>query len=414
MKTAIIGTGISGLSISYILSKRHQLTIYEQNDYIGGHSRTITPIINDVQVPIDTGFIVFNKQNYPNLNILLDHLDIPYSKSNMSFGVSMNSGQLEYGTSNLMSIFAQKSNIFNLAFWRMLIDICKFYKQARKFKNTQMTVGQMLNHLSLGHYFKVYFLLPMAGSIWSSRVSQILDFPASTLINFFDNHGLLSIANQPQWYSVIGGSKEYVNKIIMPFKEKIHLSRAAISVKRTDSQVIVTDNYGNKDWYDQIIFACHSDQVIKIIDDATDNERNILGNITYQKNKIIVHTDLSFMPQRKQCWSSWVYLGQHGNTDQNLSLTYWMNNLQSLNTDLPIFVTMNPQQSPDIETIIDEYNFEHPVFNLKSIEAQKGIDMIQGTKNSWYAGAYTGYGFHEDGILSAIKIAQKMEEQLPW
>ncbi|MEM6338934.1 MAG: NAD(P)-binding protein, partial [Pseudomonadota bacterium] len=285
MKIAVIGTGISGLAISYILSKNHQLTIYEKNDYIGGHSRTITPKINEKEVPVDTGFIVFNKKNYPNLVSLFNHLNIEYSESSMSFGVSINSGKLEYGTSNLSSMFAQKSNLFNLQFLLMIKDIFKFYKNAKNYRNIDLTVGQMLEEMKLGEYFKNNFLLPIAASIWSSKSSQILDFPTSTFVNFFDNHGLLSVSNQPQWYSVIGGSKNYVSKLSKSFKDRIHLSRPALSANRVNEKVEIIDSSGNKELYDNVIFACHSNQTMKIIQDANDEEKNIIGNIKYQKNK---------------------------------------------------------------------------------------------------------------------------------
>lgn len=414
MKIAVIGTGISGLAISYILSKNHQLTIYEKNDYIGGHSRTITPKINEKEVPVDTGFIVFNKKNYPNLVSLFNHLNIEYSESNMSFGVSINSGKLEYGTSNLSSMFAQKRNLFNLQFLLMIKDIFKFYKNAKNYRNIDLTVGQMLEEMKLGEYFKNNFLLPIAASIWSSKSFQILDFPTSTFVNFFDNHGLLSVSNQPQWYSVIGGSKNYVSKLSNSFKDRIHLSRPAMSANRVNEKVEIVDNSGNKELYDNVIFACHSDQTMKIIQDANDEEKKIIGNIKYQKNKIITHTDSSFMPQNKKCWSSWVYLGENNYKNENLCLTYWMNNLQKLNTDKNIFVTVNPKTNPKKDTILDEYEFEHPLFNQKSIEAQKYLHKIQGKDRYWFAGAYSRYGFHEDGILSAIKIAEKMGEKLPW
>jgi len=414
MDIAIIGTGISGLAISYILSKKHNLTIYEKSDYIGGHGRTINPNIDNVKVPVDTGFIVFNKKNYPHLTKLFDHLNVKYSKSEMSFGVSVNDGKLEYGTANLSSIFAQKNNLFNFQFLLMIRDIFKFYKHAKSFKESDLTVGQMLEKIRVGDYFKTNFLLPMAASIWSSKSLQILEFPASLLINFFDNHSLLSISNQPQWYSVAGGSKEYIEKIFQSFRDNIFLNRGVVSTKRVGTKVEVIDELGKKDLYDQVIFACHSDQALTIMQDPTKEEKDVIGKIKYQKNKVVTHLDKSFMPNRKKCWSSWVYLGSNDYKNENLSLTYWMNNLQKLNTNKDIFVTVNPQKKPAANTVLDEYEFEHPLFSKESIKAQKNLYKIQGKKRYWFAGAYTRYGFHEDGILSAVKIAELMEEKLPW
>ncbi|NRB10653.1 MAG: FAD-dependent oxidoreductase [Rickettsiaceae bacterium] len=411
MRIAIIGSGISGLAAAYILTQKHDITVYEKNDYIGGHSRTIEVEVEKKLVPIDTGFIVFNKKNYPYLTSLLDHLKVKYNKSNMSFGASLKKGSIEYGTQNLNSIFAMKSNIFNIKFWLMLKDIFKFYRQAKITIQKNMTVKELLDKINLGQYFREYFLLPMAGSIWSCKPLQILDFPAHSLITFFDNHGLLSISNQPQWYSILGGSKEYVKKLTKSFVDKIHISRAASEVIRNKQGVTIIDEYGKSEQYDQVIFACHSDQVLQILSKPKAAELEILQNIKYQRSKVVLHKDDKFMPIRKSCWSSWVYLSEK---PDNLTLTYWMNNLQKLNCKTQIFVTVNPNKQIKQGDIFNEYEFEHPLFDLNAIKAQEKLATIQGKNNSWFAGAYNKYGFHEDGLLSAVNIAKKLEVDLPW
>lgn len=415
MKIAIIGTGISGLGSAYLLHKTHDITLYEKNDYIGGHSRTVDINVDGKNIPVDTGFIVFNYRNYPNLTGLFEHLNVPVEKSDMSFGVSIDNGWLEYGTRRPLDIFAQKRNILRPKFWRMLSDILKFNNNAKKYLESNLTLGECLEELKLGRWFRDYYLLAMGASIWSTPTQGMLDFPARSFIRFFDNHGLLTVNDQPQWYTVKGGSKEYIKLLTRPFKDKIKLACGAQLVKRKKNYIEITDINGNHEKYDEAIFACHSNQVLEILQSPTDNERKIIGAVAYQPNEMILHSDISFMQKRKGAWSSWVYLSEE-KEDKNTSvcLSYWMNNLQPLETDKPIIVTLNPGREPDPETIYDRHIFHHPVFDEKAADAQTKLDEIQGVDRIWFTGAWQRYGFHEDGLLSAVNIAEKMGATIPW
>lgn len=414
MKIAIIGTGISGLGAAYLLHGQHDITVYEPNAYIGGHSRTIDVRDGQGTVPVDTGFIVFNHRNYPHLTGLFKHLDVETIPSNMSFGASIANGWMEYGS---MGMFAQKENLLRPSFWGMLKDILRFNRQALSFIKGQpeITLRQCLEQMKMGDWFRRYYLQAMGAAIWSCSVETILDYPAQTFLRFFENHGLLTVKQQPQWHTVKGGSREYVAKIISGFHERIRLSCAATHVKRSESSIVVTDSFGGQENFEQVIFACHADQALRLLDKADQTEREILGAFGYQKNKVIVHNDVSFMPRHKKCWSSWVYLSE-GEKDQNavVSLSYWMNNLQGLKTDKPLIITLNPGRRPAENLILDEHEFDHPVFTLAAINAQRRINEIQGRGGIWHCGAYQRYGFHEDGLMSTVAVAQKLGAKVPW
>lgn len=415
MKIAIIGSGISGLGAAYLLNQQHDISVYEKNDYIGGHSRTVDINIDETTVPVDTGFIVFNYRNYPNLTGLFEHLNVPVEKSDMSFGVSIDNGWLEYGTRRPLDIFAQKSNLLRPKFWKMLADILQFNAKAKNYLESDLSLGECLEELKLGDWFRDYYLLAMGASIWSTPLRGMLDFPARTFIRFFDNHGLLTVNNQPQWHTVKGGSKEYVKLITEPFKDKIKLGCGVDKVRRQSDHIEVIDNDGKKQKYDQVIFACHSDQAIKMLDNPTKDEQEIVGAINYQPNEMILHSDISFMQKRKSSWSSWVYLSESKeNKSSSVSLSYWMNNLQPIVTEKPIIVTLNPGRKPNPDKIYDRHTFHHPVFDEKAAQAQSKLDTIQGVDRIWYAGAWQRYGFHEDGLLSAVNIAEKMGVTIPW
>lgn len=416
-KIAIIGTGISGLGAASILHARHDIIVYEKNDYIGGHSRTIEVKTKEGMVPVDTGFIVFNKRNYPFLTRLFDHLKVPIIESDMSFGASIDDGWLEYGTQKLSHIFAQKRNLLRPAFWRMLTDIIKFNQTAGAYlsKEVDFTLGECLDELKMQAWFRQYFLLAMGSAIWSMPLTEMLKFPVSTFVRFFENHGLLTIKDHPQWYTVQGGSREYVQRLTQSFKDRIYLNRGVKKVWRDGRGVIVEDAHGQKTSYDEVVFACHADQALEMIADSSTNEKKILSAFHYQSNRAVVHSDISFMPKRKQAWASWVYLSETKN-DQNscVSLSYWMNKLQSLQTEQPLIVTLNPSREPNPKLIYDDYLFEHPVFDTRAIRHQSLIDGLQGNNHLWFCGAYQRYGFHEDGLHSAVKIARQMGCEPSW
>ena len=402
MKIAVIGSGISGLAFSYLSHQKYNIELYEKNDYIGGHARTIT--LNN-NIAVDTGFIVYNHKNYPLLTKLFNHLQVKITKSNMSFGVSVNGGFLEYGTNNLWSLFAQKKNLFHISYWKMLKDILFFFQQAKNFKekDPSFSLEDCLKNLKLGDWCKNYFILPMGSAIWSSNIDKMMNFPASSFIRFFENHGLLTIKDQPQWYTVIGGSKEYIKKITAFFSSKI-IKIPVKKVKRDNNKVSVTDQNGNQRLYDQVVFACNAQESLSLLENPTSKEKSTLSDFKYQKNQIFVHSDIRFMPKTKKAWSSWNYL-----LDENkkqIVLSYWMNLLQNLNTETPIIITLNPPEKPN--QIYDSHTFYHPVFNQKAVQAQSKIMEIQGTEKIWFCGAYQRNGFHEDGIWSAYRVAKEM------
>lgn len=413
-KIAIIGTGISGNGAAYLLNPHHDITVYEKNSYIGGHSRTIEVPTGETKTPVDTGFIVFNNWNYPNLMGLFKELDVPYQKSDMSFGVSIQDGWLEYGSSGM---FAQKKNILRPKFYGMLADILRFNKQALKYieRDADITLEECLDQLNMGIWFRRYYLLAMGAAIWSCPIETIMKYPARTFLQFFKNHGLLSVKKRPQWYTVTGGSREYISRLTDALKDKINLNCAAKKVRKKDDKIIIEDEKGESQTYDEVIFACHADEALAMIENPNPAIKEVIGAFDYQDNQIITHSDISFMPKNKNCWASWVYLSE-GKEDkkQSLALSYWMNNLQSLDNNYPILVTLNPDRRPDESKIMDEHTFSHPIFDLKAIKAQDKIPSIQGQDHMWFCGAYQRYGFHEDGLLSAVNIARAMGVKIPW
>lgn len=413
MKIAIIGSGISGLGAAYLLAPHHDITVYEKNAYIGGHSRTVVIECEGKQVPVDTGFIVFNNWNYPNLMGLFNKINVPYEKSDMSFGVSINNGWLEYSSNDLLA----GRNLKRLSYWGMLKDIVKFNRAAPAYleKDPQITLGECLHELKMGDWFKDYYLLAMGAAIWSCPLETILKFPAQTFVRFFQNHGLLNINKRPQWYSVKGGSREYVSRLTASFHDKIKLNCGVKSVTSQGDKWDVIDETGEQITYDHIIFACHADEAMAILGQNAPAHLDFMKAFTYQENRVVLHRDKSFMPTHKKCWSSWVYLSEHKKDTNNVvSLSYWMNNLQPLDTDIPIIVTLNPGRRPKDDLIFDEHVFSHPVFDGGAIAAQEKMDTIQGQSGLWFCGAYQRYGFHEDGLLSAVKVAQKMGVEIPW
>lgn len=416
MKIAIIGSGISGLGAAFALHTRHAITVYEKNATPGGHSRTVDVKTPEGIYPVDTGFIVFNQRNYPNLVALFNHLSVPTEKSDMSFGASIGAGWLEYGTKDLKSIFAQPENFFRPAYLGLISDVLRFQKQALVYRNADasVTLRQCLDELRMGEWFRNYFLLAMGGAIWSMPLEQMLEFPARTFVQFFDNHGLLTLNDQPQWYTVTRGSREYVNRLIAPFADRVHLNTAVKRVTARENDVVVETERG-QEVFDEVIFACHADQALKYLENPTDAQKEILAAIRYQPNKVILHSDASFMPRRRSCWASWVYLSEEKEDRRaRVSLSYWMNNLQNIPTHMPLIVTLNPSRSPSAQTVHDEHTFEHPVFDAAAINAQTRLNSIQGHKHLWFCGAWTRYGFHEDGLGSGLAVAKQLGGVLPW
>lgn len=418
---AIIGSGISGLGCAYLLHPSYDITVYEKNGTPGGHSRTVDVDTPEGLVPVDTGFIVFNRRNYPLLSALFDHLKVPIAKSDMSFGVSIRTSEqkawLEYGTSHLFSLFAQKRNLARPAYWHMLSDILRFNREAKRYLDAPpgLSLGACLDEMGLGEWFKRYYLLAMGGAIWSTPLEQMLAFPAASFLRFFENHGLLTVRDQPQWHTVQGGSRSYVTRLTEGFKDRIALNRAVSRITRHDGYVSVTDQYGTETRYDQVILACHADQALALIDNPTPKEHAILKCFRTQPNRAVLHRDPRLMPRNRAAWSSWVYLSEEReDRSPSVSLTYWMNHLQPLATSTPLFVTLNPSREPDPALLYDEHWFAHPQFDAQAITAQASLAQLQGTDRLWFCGAWQRYGFHEDGLASAVTVATALGAPLPW
>ena len=413
---AIIGSGISGLSAAYFLDDKYRIKLYEKNDYLGGHSNTVTVDYDGKKIPVDTGFIVFNHQTYPNLKSFFELLQVDCGKSNMSFAAKIDEGRIEYAGTNLATVFAQLKNLLNPQFWQMLRDIMRFNKKAedvlnRPF-NADYTLANLLDELGVKKYFREFYLLPMSGAIWSCPLEVMLSYPAQSFVRFFKNHGLLTVADQPQWYTVNGGSIEYVKKISAKIGDSVSLNDDALEVERCSDCVLVKSKKG-EERFDSVLFACHGDQVLKILKNPTAQERDIFSKFTYQENVAVLHRDQSIMPINKRAWASWVY-ANNSQKSNGISVTYWMNNLQNIDHKFPLFVTLNPNQEIDSNKIFARFVYEHPVFDSTAVAAQERIPKIQGTDRLYFCGAYQKYGFHEDGISSALSAINKMGMRASW
>lgn len=407
-KIAIIGGGISGLSAAYYLSPYHDVTIFEAAPRLGGHARTVVAGKNGDQ-PVDTGFIVFNYATYPNLTRLFRDLDVPVVKSDMSFSASIDNGRLEYGLNSLAAIAAQKRNLLRPQFYRMLADIIRFGKHAEaRAKDDDKTIGELISELKLGRWFREYYLLPMCGAIWSTPIAEVDQFPAKSLVDFFRNHALLARKGQHQWWTVKGGSIAYVNRLEAALIARdciINKSTPVREVVRHDDSVTVATDNEHTQSFDEVIFACHSDQTLSILgDNATPEETAQLSAVRYQTNRAVLHADPNQMPKNRVCWSSWAYRAQDG----AIGVTYWMNRLQGIPDTDPLFVTLNPATPIAKNTIYDEVEFAHPVFDKAALKAQKHIRQMQGDNRTWFAGAWNRNGFHEDGIASAMRIVRAL------
>lgn len=413
---AIIGSGISGLSAAYFLADKYRIKLYEKNDYLGGHSNTVTVDYDDKKIPVDTGFIVFNHQTYPNLKSFLELLLVDCSKSNMSFAAKIDDGLIEYAGTNLATVFAQLKNLLNPQFWQMLRDIMRFNKKAENVLNlpfnAEYTLANLLDDLGVKTYFRELYLLPMSGAIWSCPLEVMLSYPAQSFVRFFKNHGLLTVADQPQWYTVNGGSIEYVKKISAKIGDSISLNDAVLDVERRSDYLVVKSKKGEEK-FDSVLFACHGDQVLKLLKNPTTQEQEIFSKFTYQKNVAVLHRDQSLMPRAKRAWASWVYANNRQKSS-GISVTYWMNNLQNIDHKFPLFVTLNPNQEIDSNKIFARFVYEHPVFDSAAVAAQERIQEIQGVDRIYFCGAYQKYGFHEDGISSALSAINKMGVMAPW
>jgi predicted NAD/FAD-binding protein len=431
MKIAIVGAGISGLGCAHALSKIPgiDLTIYEGGSHIGGHSNTVDLTINtssgEISHGIDTGFLVFNERTYPRLIRLFDELNVPVSKSDMSFSASIpqkNGKYVEWAGTSLDSLFAQRKNLLKPSFLRMVADIARFNKLCTtlalkdKADELEISVGEFIDKHRFSDVFRDWYFLPMIGAIWSCSVSQMLSFPISTMIRFCHNHGLIQITDRPQWLTVNGGSREYVNRIVESIRTSggkfIRESVANVSRKNAEVQI---DSKSSTQKFDHVIFATHSDQALKLIGDIHEQEFGILSSVKYQSNKVILHTDEKLLPENKKCWAAWNYTCSLANdsTTQQVCVNYLINKLQPLPVewnDQPVIVSLNPVLEPKKNTIHAEIEYSHPIFDQTAVDAQANLSLIQGHRNTWFCGAWTGYGFHEDGLRSGELVAEAISE----
>ena len=411
MKIAVIGSGISGLSSAYYLSKKNEVDLFEKDDHFGGHSYTFDIKEKNKKVPVDLGFIVFNKTTYPNLINFFEELKVPYEKSDMSFSVSVKDSNIEYGGTGFNSLFARKNNLFNFNFIKMIYEIISFYKSApvllkKDLKN--LTLGNYLDNSKISKYFINYHIIPMVAAIWSMPFSKARDIPFELFLNFFNNHGLFKLKDRPQWYTVTNRSRNYVSKVLDKINGEYFKNYEIKKITRSDDNVrIFINTLGEYRDYDHVVLACHADQSLKLIDNPSNEEKEILNEFTYISNEAYLHTDVDLMPNKINAWSSWNSISKKDLT--KTCVTYWLNKLQNLDTNKNYFLTLNPITKIKDSKIIKKINFTHPYLNNKSFEMQNRLKDLQGKKRVWFSGSYFGYGFHEDGLKSSLEMLKQFE-----
>ena len=411
MKIAVIGSGISGLSSAYYLSKKNEVDLFEKDNHFGGHSYTFDIKEKNKKVPVDLGFIVFNKTTYPNLINFFEELKVPYEKSDMSFSVSVKDSNIEYGGTGFNSLFARKNNLFNFNFIKMIYEIISFYKSApvllkKDLKN--LTLGNYLDNSKISKYFVNYHIIPMVAAIWSMPFSKARDIPFELFLNFFNNHGLFKLKDRPQWYTVTNRSRNYVSKVLDKINGEYFKNYEIKKIIRSDDNVrIFINTLGEYRDYDHVVLACHADQSLKLIDNPSNEEKEILNEFTYISNEAYLHTDVDLMPNKINAWSSWNSISKKDLT--KTCVTYWLNKLQNLDTNKNYFLTLNPITKIKDSKIIKKINFTHPYLNNKSFEMQNRLKDLQGKKRLWFSGSYFGYGFHEDGLKSSLEMLKQFE-----
>ena len=420
MRVAVIGAGISGLGAAWALRSRHTVTLYEAAGRLGGHSNTVEAAAGGRAIPVDTGFIVYNETNYPNLVQLFCALEVATEPSDMSFAVSIGDGALEYSGTNLAGLIAQKRNLVRPRFWRMVGDTLRFYRAARALlaqrEPPDITLGAFLRQGNYSAGFLDDHLLPMGAAIWSTPVAEMLEFPLLSFARFLNNHGLLQLTDRPRWRTVTGGSREYVARIARALGPDAIRPIAATRIRRLPDSVELRDAAGEARRYDQVVLACHADQALGLLADADPAERRLLGAFRFQTNRAVLHGDEALMPRRRAVWASWNYLARDRAAARSgaVAVTYWMNRLQNLDPAVPLFVTLNPPVEPGAALVHGVFDYEHPMYDLAAMRAQAEIATIQGTRRTWFAGAWLGYGFHEDGLSSGLAVARALGAPAPW
>lgn len=410
-RIAIVGGGISGLGAAHALCREHHVTLFEAAPRLGGHARTVLAGKSGDQ-PVDTGFIVFNRPNYPNLVELFETLDVPVVESDMSFGASIRGGAFEYGLANLGAVLAQPSNVADPRFWGMFRDVMRFNRNAERIAASgDLTIGEFLERLGTGDWFRDYYLLPLSGAIWSTPTQGILDFPARAMIEFFKNHALLGVTGQHQWWTVQGGSVQYVQRLEAALRQAgcdLRPATPVSAVRRIGGRVEVSTPGMEPELFDEVIFATHSDDTLALLADPTPDETALLGAVGYQTNDIVLHADSTLMPKRRRAWASWVYTEDSTKTSDRIDLTYWMNRLQPIPADDPLFVTLNSTRPIREDLIYDQVALRHPVYTRAAFNAQERLRERNGAAHTWFCGAWMRNGFHEDGLASALEVAQAL------
>lgn len=417
-RIAVVGSGISGLSSAWLLAQKNEVTLYEAGTTLGGHSNTVDVTVDGLTHPVDTGFLVFNTKTYPHLTAMFAHLGVASVETEMSFAVSLEQPDLEWSGSSLATVFGQKKNLLRPDFWRMLRDILRFNRESVAWLDANPEAPLTLrDFLAAGAYskpFAEWYLLPMGAAIWSCPAGQMLDYPLATFVRFCRNHGLLQVLDRPLWRTVRGGSREYVNKLAM-LVDDIRLATPVLAVQR-DAQGVLLTTAGRVERFDQVVLACHSDQALALLGDvATGAERRLLGAIRYEPNRAVLHSDAALLPRNPALWSAWNYSSSQGGLNQRpVSVSYLINRLQPLPFKTPVMVSLNPQREPAAEKIIAEFDYTHPLFDGPAIAAQRQLAEISGRDRVWFCGAWNGYGFHEDGLKSGLRVANALGCKAPW
>ncbi|MFD1701558.1 NAD(P)/FAD-dependent oxidoreductase [Methylopila henanensis] len=420
MRIAVVGSGVSGLSAAWALCGAHDVVVYEREPRLGGHSHTVEIDYDGAAVAVDTGFIVYNELNYPNLTALFAHLGVATKPSEMSFGLSLDGGAFEWSGKTIGALFAQRRNILAPSYLWMLREVLRFNKLCLADRAAGVLVG-----LSLGAWlerrrfarrFRDDYLLPMAAAIWSTPAAHVLDFPAESFVAFFANHRLIN-HDRPVWRTVEGGSRRYVERLTAPFRRAIRSGVAVAAVERDDTGVTVIDSGGGRDRFDHVVMAAHTDETLAMLAEPDAAERRVLSAIRYRPNDVVLHRDRTLMPKREGVWSAWNYLGSRKDPDaasRDVAVTYWMNALQGVDPARPLFVTLNPPSEPDPAKVFGRYVYDHPQYDAAALAAQRELPDIQGVRRTWFCGAWTGYGFHEDGLSSGLAVAEALGVRAPW